>query len=196
MWVLCLGSESSGTPLRSPPRLSSGCGCRGNRPGLVRLGVPPRVHDCVCSPGFNFSSSSVASVPAQVLTYHRIVEAFRFAYAKRTLLGDPEFLNITGVSRCPRSSLPSGTVNEFLPSWILFQVIRNMTSASYADELRQKITDNTTHPMDYYEPQYYLPENHGTSHISVVAEDGSAVAATSTINHLYGNATSVPSDLL
>lgn len=70
-----------------------------------------------------------------------------------------------------------------------------MTSTFYAEELRQKITDNTTHPMDYYEPQFYLPENHGTSHISVVAEDGSAVAATSTINHQYGAATSVMSDL-
>ena len=65
-----------------------------------------------------------------------------------------------------------------------------MTSAFYADELREKITDSTTHPTDYYEPQFYLPENHGTSHISVVAEDGSAVAATSTINHLYGTAAS------
>lgn len=60
-----------------------------------------------------------------------------------------------------------------------------MTLISYADEIRKKITDETTHPMEYYEPQFYLPENHGTSHISVVAEDGSAVAATSTINHLY-----------
>lgn len=115
----------------------------------------------------------------QVLTYHRIVEAFRFGYAKRTLLGDPKFLNIMGVSYSPRSFFLSGTFLEYLP----FQVIQNMTSASYANELRKKITDNTTHPMEYYEPQFHLPENHGTSHISVVAEDGSAVAATSTINH-------------
>lgn len=61
-----------------------------------------------------------------------------------------------------------------------------MTSAAYANELRSKITDDTTHPIEYYEPQFSLPENHGTSHLSVVAADGSAVAATSTINLQYG----------
>lgn len=50
--------------------------------------------------------------------------------------------------------------------------------------MRAKITSDRTHDADYYSVTPYL-DSHGTTHVSVIAEDGMAVSVTSTINYMY-----------
>ena len=65
---------------------------------------------------------------------------------------------------------------------ICFQYAENMTTKEYADRIRKKIDDSFTHSNDYYEPISDIPSNKGTTHLSVVGPDGSAVSMTSSIN--------------
>ena len=48
--------------------------------------------------GYNFTSENVKTVNSSILTFHRMIEAFKFAYARRTEIGDPDYVNITDVS--------------------------------------------------------------------------------------------------
>ena len=41
--------------------------------------------------GYNLTSSARDDENSKVLTYHRIIESFKFSYAWRSQLGDPEF---------------------------------------------------------------------------------------------------------
>ncbi|CAH1800466.1 unnamed protein product [Owenia fusiformis] len=114
--------------------------------------------------GYNFSSESLKDDETSTTTYHRIIEAFKFAYAKRTELGDENFLQ-PGIE----------------------DLIKNLTSKDYATATRHKIWDNQTHDLLYYGPTFYDRETKGTAHLSVLGPDGSAVACTSTINFYFGS---------
>ncbi|XP_025091444.1 glutathione hydrolase 1 proenzyme-like [Pomacea canaliculata] len=112
--------------------------------------------------GYGFTPDSMSTTDKAVLTYHRIVEAMKFAYAKRSELGDPKFLNIS-------------------------QLVRNMTSPEVGQEIRAKISDDKTHDISYYEPSFFNKNDHGTTHISVLDSEGNAVAITTTVNLHFGS---------
>ncbi|KAI9474176.1 MAG: nucleophile aminohydrolase [Benjaminiella poitrasii] len=93
---------------------------------------------------------------------HRLVETFKFAYALRTELGDPDAIHHP-------------------------ERIQEMISKDYAAQLRHRITDNSTHDPLYYHPKFDHVESHGTMHLSVVDEDDCVVALTSTVNLVFGS---------
>ncbi|KAL1918669.1 uncharacterized protein VTP21DRAFT_2691 [Calcarisporiella thermophila] len=98
------------------------------------------------------------------LTAHRLVEAMKFGYGQRTVLGDPDYVqNVTEL------------VNQFL-------------SKDLAAELRSRITDNATHTTEYYDPKgYEIKTDGGTSHMSSGDSEGYAAALTSTVNLIWGS---------
>jgi gamma-glutamyltranspeptidase/glutathione hydrolase/leukotriene-C4 hydrolase len=49
------------------------------------------------------------------------------------------------------------------------------------------ILQDRTHPPEYYNPEFDVKIDHGTSHTSVVDKDGMAVALTTTVNLVFGS---------
>lgn len=49
--------------------------------------------------------------------------------------------------------------------------------------LRKKINDSTTYPVPYYDPaNYAILDDHGTSHLAVIDQDGSSISMTTTVS--------------
>lgn len=93
------------------------------------------------------------------LSYHRIAEVFKFAYARRSQLGDE----------------PSDEIKE---------VMTNLTNQQYADEIKKLINDErTSDDVEYYGAKYENQIDQGTAHLSILMPNGDAIAATATINY-------------
>lgn len=112
--------------------------------------------------GYNMTAEDRKDVNSTVLTYHRIAEAFKFAYAYRALLGDEEF-------------------------WDVEETVRNMTNSAFGESLRQRIYDNQTFDYKYYGDFYSSVNPAGTTHLSLISPDGDAVSATTTVNLYFGS---------
>ncbi|KAK6184496.1 hypothetical protein SNE40_006962 [Patella caerulea] len=136
--------------------------------GLTVYSVPPpssgAVYEYILNilDGYNFTSNDMSTDSKTILTQHRIIEAMKFAYAKRTNLGDENFVNVS-------------------------DLVKNMTSNEFGDSIRQQIDDTRTFDTMYYGPTFYDENKVGTSHISAIDKDGNAVSVTSTINLHFGS---------
>ncbi|XP_023220450.1 glutathione hydrolase 1 proenzyme-like isoform X2 [Centruroides sculpturatus] len=109
--------------------------------------------------GYNLTADSMKDISSSVLTYHRMAEAFKYAYAERTKFGDDEETN---------------------------KLISKIISPEYGDSIRANISDTKTFPPEHYGPVIYQVEDHGTAHLSVFA-NGDAVSVTSSINTQFGS---------
>lgn len=63
---------------------------------------------------------------------------------------------------------------------------RKVLEERFSNRVRSLIRSNATHDPQYYDITPYV-DGVGTSQVSVLAEDGSAVSATSSINHMSVN---------
>ncbi|XP_023658680.2 gamma-glutamyltransferase 5a [Paramormyrops kingsleyae] len=109
--------------------------------------------------GFNLDSFSILG-KQKTLTYHRYIEACKFANSRRSDIRDPAFVS---------------DKNAF-----------QMTTEELADRVRLMISSNRTYDLSYYN---ITPSGDqvGTTHLSVLDEEGTAVSVTSSINNVLGS---------
>ncbi|GAB5579161.1 glutathione hydrolase 5 proenzyme isoform X2 [Prionailurus iriomotensis] len=113
-------------------------------------------------PGFNFSSESVARPEGSVNLYHHLVETLKFAGGQRWRLWDPR-------------SHPD-----------IQNASQDLLGEALAQHIQQQIDARGDHHLSHYSLAGAWGHGMGTAHVSVLGEDGSAVAATSTINTPFG----------
>ncbi|XP_071301727.1 glutathione hydrolase 5 proenzyme isoform X1 [Agelaius tricolor] len=115
---------------------------------------------------YKFHKASLATLEEKVETYHYIAEALKFGNMLRPHMSDPAF---------SEAQVP----------------VETLLSEQFAESARQRMDARGDHQLSHYSLLEPLPkEQHrslGTSHISVLAADGSAVSATSTINYPFGS---------
>ncbi|MGM0556196.1 MAG: gamma-glutamyltransferase [Myxococcota bacterium] len=100
------------------------------------------------------------------MSIHLITEALKHAFADRARwLGDTDFVDVP---------------------------VERLTSKEYAEELRSTIEEDDVLPRDEYGTHRQVPDDAGTTHLSVIDAAGNMLACTSTINTSFGSMVFVP----
>ncbi|TRY59883.1 hypothetical protein DNTS_007074 [Danionella cerebrum] len=113
--------------------------------------------------GFGLSPASVQG-KKKLLTLHQYLEVVKFANGQKRFLKDPQF--------------NSGDM-------------KHITDETFIDHIQSLVTDRPSHDASHYNVTPGV-DRFGTTHVSVLAADGSAVSVTSTINHMFGSAVYSP----
>uniref|UniRef100_A0A3Q3AHZ1 Glutathione hydrolase n=1 Tax=Kryptolebias marmoratus TaxID=37003 RepID=A0A3Q3AHZ1_KRYMA len=128
---------------------------------------PPPAGGAVLSLVLNIlKGSSPESFEEKTHFYHLYAEAFKFANRLKKYIRDPKFV--------------SEDVKDSFASKIRAKIKTNITLIDY------NIPLNTTDSQTDDDPSR-SPVSGGTTHVSVLAEDGSAVSVTSSINRVFGS---------
>ncbi|TRY75769.1 hypothetical protein TCAL_12699 [Tigriopus californicus] len=104
---------------------------------------------------------------SSVKSYQKFVETLKFAFAQRTFMAD---------WNSPKHSTQIQALVQYL------------ASEKFGRETKIKIQDDWTSPDPFYYgiDQSTGTEDHGTSHLSILASNGDAVSVTSTVNWAFG----------
>ncbi|CAG2181670.1 unnamed protein product, partial [Oppiella nova] len=109
--------------------------------------------------------NSANTLNDSVLFYHRLVETYKYAFAKRSHLEDSQTSKV-------------------------LEVLEQLRSNEFAHNVSAYIDDSQTFKSDsghYDKTPVFMSEDHGTAHASVVDSLGNAVAVTTTVNSYFGS---------
>jgi len=100
------------------------------------------------------------------LLWHRFVEACKFAFAKRTEMGD-------------------WTIPEIRQQ--VKDVVANLSSHDWVTTIKSKINDfQTNQDPEFYGAKTSFEEDHGTCHHCFLSPEGDAVSVTASVNLIWG----------
>ncbi|KAK5852123.1 hypothetical protein PBY51_023620 [Eleginops maclovinus] len=108
---------------------------------------------------FPFNQNSL-DVDQKIQMYHRLIEATKFANGQKRSINDPYFNDGKSAD--------------------------HLINDSFINNIAEKIFSNLTHENSYYNNAKPSRDSVGTTHVSVLDEEGLAVSATSTINQVFG----------